>query len=435
MLVVISDLHFTDGTTSNRAGGRDLFNVNPGAFRLFLSKIADTIERRRQKPGVAIKEVRFVYDGDIFDPLRTHLWFPINKKERPWSLPLNSAKVGKHAKDILTSILSNGDNAESLAWLSGKHPQFDEIWKVGAAIKRVYVPGNHDRILNLYPECRQLIHEHLLGRPGKTQRFRNTYLDQEHEALVMHGHEADSYNCEYGKNGEPRYDAVPIGDPMTTVLFSHMGRKAQSLAISKEAKERFNDIDNVRPTLSAIRYVQDIVKDYDIGEQVNRMVLDIVKEFKGLEYYREWNRKHDRFGLGYDEADKLQTALRAIEFLGTAVPAGLLEKLASLVGRDVYGQFAYARLKASEGTGLRYCILGHTHEPLHKPLFRQKKGNHEHHYLNTGTFRTTFAQTHDREDFLRLQRLSFVIIYGPREFSAKQKVPVYELWAGLRMHH
>jgi hypothetical protein len=59
----------------------------------------------------------------------------------------------------------------------------------------------------------------------------------------------------------------------------------------------------------------------------------------------------------------------------------------------------------------------------------------EKHYLNCGTFRTTFGQTHDGQDFLRFQRMSFVIIYGPREYDADVNIPVYEMWSGLRLHH
>ena len=43
---------------------------------------------------------------------------------------------------------------------------------------------------------------------------------------------------------------------------------------------------------------------------------------------------HDKWNLRYDEADKVQTALRAVKLLGTAVPAGLLEKLASFLSDE-----------------------------------------------------------------------------------------------------
>ena len=84
---------------------------------------------------------------------------------------------------------------------------------------------------------------------------------------------------------------------------------------------------------------------------------------------------------------------------------------------------------------IRYCVFGHTHEPLHVPLYKDEDLKMEKHYLNTGTFRTTFSQTYDKELFIRFQRMSYVIIYGPHEYAKSEVTPMYEMWSGLRMHH
>lgn len=430
MLVFISDLHFTDGTTSNWQGGKDLFNIDPRAFKLFICRIVDIVKRHEN-----IKKVHFIFNGDIFDPLRSYAWFDIDESEQPWSIPLKSDDVGAHMRKILADIIQNPNNSVSLQWLSGTHEEFNEIWNLDVAIKRTYIPGNHDRTANIYPECREMIYRYLLNMPGKKQPFKNKFLDQEHQTLAMHGHEADAFNCEYDRKGSPVYKDVPIGDAMTTVLFANVGRRAQTLSIPRAAKMRFKDIDNVRPSLAAVRYVQDIIKDFGIERKVDKMIKGIVNEFEDLKFYDEWTDKHDRFNIGYDEADKLQTALRAIKLLGSSVPAGMLEKLAGFFKDTSYQQFAYKRLTSIVGADLRYCILGHTHEPLHVPVTLDSERGLEKHYLNTGTFRTTFMQTYDEEDFLRLQRMSFVIIYGPKEYSIDQNVPVYEMWSGLRMRN
>lgn len=46
MIVVISDLHFTDGSTSNWKDGIDQFNVSPQAFRLLIASVSGLIQRR-----------------------------------------------------------------------------------------------------------------------------------------------------------------------------------------------------------------------------------------------------------------------------------------------------------------------------------------------------------------------------------------------------
>ncbi|MBW1720955.1 MAG: metallophosphoesterase [Deltaproteobacteria bacterium] len=427
MLVIVSDLHFTDGTTSNWKDGEDLFNVRPKAFELFVTKISDILSRREKSP----RKVTFLYNGDIFDLLRTTAWFDV--KDRPWSVPLDKKKVYARCHTILEEILRK--NEESISWLSGDHPHFQEAWRVDAEIERIYVPGNHDRIINLYEPCRKQVYRKLLGKRER-RRFANFYMDQDfHQTLVMHGHESDPFNCEYDKMGNPDYNAVPIGDPLTTELFARIAYEAGKLPIPEEAKARFKDIDNVRPTLATVRYVQDIINDFSIGDKVKDVLGKVVGDFEDLEFYRQWKRRHDRFNLGFDEADKLEWALRAVRLLGPSVPAGLLEKLAALVRDDSCEKLAKRRVEDVRGGNLRYCVMGHTHEPLHVPLCVDERLNMERHYLNCGTFRTTFSQTYDKQEFLRFQRMSFVIVYGPGEYRPDEERPLYEMWSGLRMHH
>jgi hypothetical protein len=435
MLVVISDLHFTDGTTSNWKGKEDLFNVSPRAFKLLFGKISDIIERKNG----AISKVTFVYNGDIFDPLRTHVWFKAPKSKRPWSIPLKKTEVYGRTHKILTDTIRHND--EALAWLSGTHGDFcKEAWHVDTKIDRIYIPGNHDRIINLCKRSRKLVRQSLLGqsRPSGDPQFKNFHMDSLHQSLVMHGHESDPFNCEFDNQGRPKYQAVPIGDPMTTMLFARLGYEADKLPIPRQAKQRFKDLDNVRPPLAGIRYIQDIIRDFNIGKKVDKMIQDVVDEFEKLPFYKSWQKKHDRWNIGFDEADKLQFALRATKLLGTSLPTGLLERLAAFLRDDSCEKWATRKLKDVLATDIRYCVLGHTHEPLHIPLCVDKKQDMqdiEKHYLNSGTFRPTFASTFDKQDFLRFQRMSFVIIYAPYEHDPSIGVPAYEIWSGLRMRH
>ena len=117
------------------------------------------------------------------------------------------------------------------------------------------------------------------------------------------------------------------------------------------------------------------------------------------------------------------------------MPAGLLEKLAAFLRDDSCQKLAKKHLERVLGRNIRYCVFGHTHEPLHVPLFIDDELKMEKHYLNTGTFRTTFSQTFDKQVFMRFQRMSYVIIYGPKEYALTEEIPMYEAWSGLRMHH
>ena len=103
MLVIIIDLHFTDGTTSNWIGDKDLFNINPDALKLFFGKISNIIARRKSVP-----KVTFIYNGDIFDSLQTYLWFEAPETERPWSIPFEKDKVYQRCNNIIERG-GNGD--------------------------------------------------------------------------------------------------------------------------------------------------------------------------------------------------------------------------------------------------------------------------------------------------------------------------------------
>jgi len=117
----------------------------------------------------------------------------------------------------------------------------------------------------------------------------------------------------------------------------------------------------------------------------------------------------------------------------TSLPPGLLEKLANFLKDESCQKLALRQLRSVLGGGLLYCVFGHTHDPVHIPLY--VADGMERHYLNSGTFRATFSQTFDEREFLRFQRMSFVIIYGPNEYDPNEDIPMYDMWSGLRMHH
>jgi len=446
MLAIISDLHFTDGTTSNwgsdprcPGGRRDLFNVSPKAFRLFFSDIAEIVGR-----GNGIRKVKMIYAGDIFDLLRTTAWFDAPQSALPWSVPLAPAKLEAECGALLDKIIEN--NAKALAWLSGVEvapgtgalrpfAELAAIWPKDVALERVYLPGNHDRLVNLFPSLRARVWSRLLGRGGEAKEFSNQYRDPDgHETFVMHGHESDPFNCEFTADGRPDYAAIPIGEPMTTCLFTRLGYEAELRKMSPEIVARLREVDNVRPTLASIRFVQDMIRRARIGKEMTSLIDRVVSEFQGLEFYKRWHKAHDRWNLGPDEADQLALALRAIQLLGTHLPVGLMEKACGLASDDSCQALALKCLRNPVAVGETHCVLGHTHEPAHTPLMVDDKGVQKH-YLNSGTFRATLTKAFSGDSFVEFQRMSWVVIYGPDEFQPGERRPMYEMWSGLRRHN
>ena len=90
MLVFISDLHFADGTAGEH-------NIRPKAFEYFFQDLIGIAEDERN----AIKEIKLVFLGDIFDLLRTWDWFKHPPSERPWRTKNNNPAKEKQEEAAL----------------------------------------------------------------------------------------------------------------------------------------------------------------------------------------------------------------------------------------------------------------------------------------------------------------------------------------------
>jgi hypothetical protein len=113
MLVIVSDLHLTNGTTGLR--------MPVGAFRTFRQRLEDMAfdaSKRDEDTYQPVQEIDLLLLGDIFDLLRTTQWNQETAGEagfaRPWSDPDQPALATK-VEHIVDSICLQ--NAESLALL------------------------------------------------------------------------------------------------------------------------------------------------------------------------------------------------------------------------------------------------------------------------------------------------------------------------------
>jgi hypothetical protein len=248
MLIFISDLHFVDGTAGEH-------NVPADAFRLFFEEIAETADWLIQD-GRKIDEMKVVFLGDIFDLLRTEMWFDYPESERPWGN--DQKKIETNANTILDAILKK--NKTTFDLLSGNLKKEFNLPKEPV---RIYVPGNHDRLCNKYQSLRDKVCQSL-GLPSRTTPFDHFFQDVNYGVFARHGHEYDKFNYEGSISyNYPDYMRVPIGDPITTELVAKLPWKImQNSKIRKlPKKERealrrnFQGIENVRPYSALIEWL------------------------------------------------------------------------------------------------------------------------------------------------------------------------------------
>ncbi|MBW2121489.1 MAG: hypothetical protein JRH07_06525 [Deltaproteobacteria bacterium] len=428
MLVLISDLHFTDGTAGKH-------NVPADAFRIFFRAVAGTAKRLKRAGG-KIREIKIVFLGDIFDLLRTETWFEHPVSERPWGG--DSEGIEKNAATILDGIIK--ENQDAFGLLGG---DLKREFGLPSEPERIYVPGNHDRLCDRYQTLRDRVCDCLnIPRRGSLP-FEHYFEDVDYGVFCRHGHEYDQFNYEGGLSYEyDEYMRVPIGDPITTELISRLPRvlkgKIESLPLTAEEKGRlvrnFRDIDNVRPFSAVLEWLlYQVKRNLSLKEMIEVSVDEVIGKFNNLDFVRAWYRHHDRWTDWCDEADKIQSVLWLYEhfraFPSHRLLAHLMQIKRRLSERDDFLEAAYREYLHLDSR-ISYVVYGHTHEPRRVLLdvVENERGRKEHFYLNTGTWRVTHQKATKGPGFMSLKNMTWVAFYKKEERGTD--FPSFETWTG-----
>lgn len=439
MLIFISDLHFSDGTAGEH-------NIPSRAFDYFF----DDIVSIANKPTNNIKEIKLVLLGDIFDLLRTENWFGYPPEERPWGHREPAMEV--HAQTIFDAVADHPENRRSLERLRHGLKRLGKECPLKYEPRLIYLPGNHDRLVNKYSSLRVKICECLGIRRewhNPAQPFPHTHEDLAYGVFARHGHEFDGFNYEgEGDFTEEDYLRVPIGDPITTELLSRLPYELDLILeargfspdLRRQVKDNFQALDEVRPLGAVIEWLLYRVKQqpediiHDIQEAVEEAIDAVVANFRRLSFVKNWYAAHDQWSDPVDEADLVQTFL----LLLTKIKFSHLEKLMPLLEKVKAQEFFLKDhlLEAAPGEysqldpRIRYVVYGHTHDALAAPLRSLPSAPTplERVYLNTGTWRTRHHRAYQDDSFISWKNLTYVIFY--REGEREATAPVFETWTG-----
>ena len=426
MLIFISDLHFVDGTAGEH-------NIPTDAFKIFFEDIAGKANWLI-KEGRPIEEIKLVFLGDIFDLLRTEMWFDNPEDERPWGS--DEQKIEANAKTIFDAIIKK--NRSTFDLLGG---DLKADFGLPVEPETIYIPGNHDRLCNKYQSLRDKVCD-CLGIPPRTTPFDHNFQDVNYGVFARHGHEYDKFNYEGSISyGNEDYMRVPIGDPITTELVAKLPWKLMKKKeikklpkIEREALMRnFQEIENVRPLSAVIEWLlYQVKKNLKLKEAIENTVDEVIKEFNKLTFVKKWYNHHDKWYDFIDEADKIQSVL----FLLEKFKLFPLEKLMPLLDkvRKHFANDEHIEAAASEYAHLdnriRYVVYGHTHDPLQAALrvVEEPVGPKEHVYLNSGTWRTRYYKSKKGLSFIGWKNLSYVVFYKNEE--RELNTPTFETWTG-----
>jgi UDP-2,3-diacylglucosamine pyrophosphatase LpxH len=459
MLVIISDLHLTDGTSGE--------TIKEGAFRVFRSRLRDLAydaSWRLDGSYKPIEELDILLLGDILDVIRSTQWLAAKRGEpgyvRPWDDPHSELFIGK-VRAINAEILKR--NSTSLAVLrtlndgetitippataAGKPARVewepDTPGRVPVKVRLHYMVGNHDWFYHLpgpaYDAIRQSVVEAMGLSNSAQQPFPHDPTEspllqtiyRQHRLFARHGDIFDPYNYEGDRNISSLGDAVVIDllNRFSTEVMARLGE-----VLPQPCIDGLKEIDNVRPTLIAPVWVNAILqrtcKDQGYVRQVKQIWDHLVDEFIDLPFVRA----HDSKTNPLDSVDKLEWVLKFSKGVSpqfaSKVVTWIQDKLAR--GGSTSYQTGLTEAVFKDRTA-RYIVNGHTHHYEIVPLdtyysnLRGKYANQM--YFNSGTWR----QVHElakanplEQEFIGHHVMTYLAFFKDDERRGRP----FEAWSG-----
>ncbi|MEH7094147.1 hypothetical protein [Neobacillus vireti] len=449
MLIFISDLHLSDQTAGRH-------QLESATFRDIFRELAYQAKEAVSPFKPQEQDLKIILLGDIFDLIRTELWFTqkdtsevINLKDRPWGNP--SEKTEEIAADILNKIIK--ENKEIFSILSGKE------WETLGFPKKpeiIYIQGNHDRLCNVYPSLRKTVID-LLGLQDHMpiEPFPNYFKAEEYGVFARHGHEWDPFNFEGDYQTQNNYYKTPIGDVIACEIASKLpievGKRLQNTHLPEkdilQICNNFRNLFDVRPLSAIIPWLSFQVLRYDkygekVQQAINSAFRHVGEEFKEIEFVKDWIKKNDQFLNPLDNGDLIQllgTVLKTFNVGNYEWKLKFFEKVDQVKRLWSQDQYLLGAKKDFErlSNHYSYVLYGHTHIPFQIPIDvindKESLKLTEQVYLNTGTWRPSFLQALSGTGFSTWNHLTYTTIYKPGEIMDGQVVtmPTFNTWTGF----
>jgi UDP-2,3-diacylglucosamine pyrophosphatase LpxH len=459
MLVILSDLHLTDGTSGE--------TIKEGAFRVFRSRLRELAYDASWRADGRYKPIELVdvlLLGDIFDVIRSTQWLTAPGGGlgyvRPWDDPYSPAFIDK-VRSINQAILQH--NAASLAVLkslnngrtitippataSGQAASVD--WepdspeRVPVQVRLHYMIGNHDWFYHLrggdYDQIRQSVIEaigltNLAGEPFPHDPAESSTLQalfKQHRMFARHGDIFDPYNY------EGQRDAASLGDAVVVDLLNRFSIEVMEQVgfdLPPECIDGLKEIDNVRPTLIAPVWVNHILlrtcRDQALIAKVKQVWDNLADDFVNLPFVRA----RDSATNPFESVDKLEWVLK----FSKGVSPQFASQLVTWIQEKLFQSYSTSYENALQEPAYldrtaRFIVHGHTHHHEIVPLdiyhsnLRSRFINQM--YLNSGTWRRVHelakAKPMDQK-FLGYHVMTYLAFFKDDERRGRP----FESWSG-----
>ncbi|MCS7011157.1 MAG: hypothetical protein N2049_11615 [Anaerolineales bacterium] len=452
MLIIISDLHLTDGTCGQ--------SISPAAFRLFVDRLRELVQRASHRKGGRyhpLEEVNIVLLGDILDVQHSTLW--LKHKDgaptsiRPWS-EVHEPEFIRTVDEITEDILKHNERSIRLlknltttgAFLSlppanreGQPARF-ALRSVPVRVNLYYMVGNHDWFYHLsgkeFERIRDKVRQALglANPPGPFphQSFELTPLDttlQAHGVYAQHGDLYDDFNYDhrYGR------DHAALGDAFAVEVINRFPVRVEEEmkdAIPPALVTALRELVNVRPALAAPLWISGQLQQNNVELSIQKRLKAIWNDLGSDFLKNPFVREYDRL-LKLDVVDGLE----ALFGLTSVISFEDLNKLVLWIRKRFWregltlAQHAL-REKAFLNKTAQYIVYGHSHHHEVVPLdyVRTASGMSSQMYLNSGTWHTYFdlaIHKPKEQKFIPYQVLSYLVFYREDEHQGRR----YETWS------
>lgn len=445
MLVIISDLHLTDGTSGP--------TLPPGAFQVFTEQLQDLALRaswrsdHRYRP---IERIDLVLLGDILDVTNSARWLagstrPWTPAEHPQQIETISGIVGDildhnaEALKILRAMAVEGTIRLPLASLSGEPVFGAEGQPVPVRIH--YMVGGRDWYFHLpqsdYDAVRRQVAQHMGLATRFDQPFPHEPGGSEELLDVLRGHRVF---CRHGEIFDPIHFpedrcAASVGDALAVELIARFNGEIQErLAdqLTPTALWNLGEIHHVQPLLLAPVFIEGVLERHCPGSatrtEIKRLWDRLVDDVLSLELVGQQDRWR-QFNL----TDGLEQSLKFSKRISKGWPARTRQWLQELRGvtSESYCQHALTESEFRNRRA-RHVVYGHTHQVELTPLEASYADGYvlSQVYYNTGTWRRVYRQTMSafvEHEFIPTDAVSFHAFFQGDERHGRPS----ESWTGM----
>lgn len=444
MLVIISDLHLTDGTTGTTISAAAFED-----FRVRLQELAADASHRARGRYEPIEAIDLVLLGDVFDLIRSTRWSNPGVTIRPWEHHTRPDELAAQIEDITKAVLKKNEGALSIlrACSTGEAIRVAEApdgpEEAPVPVRIHYMVGNHDWFYHLpgpaFDVIRTTVNE-AMGLSNDAGPYphdaeesdRLMEIFEGHRVYARHGDRYDSLNYEE----EQGRDGATLGDALVVELinrFPHEVRRRLS-GLPAPFLDGLDELANVRPSLIVPVWIDALVNTSDLTKGQENEVKGIWNELADAVVELPFVRERDRLFV-LDEVDALEATLH----LSSRFSFGDIARIVTFIQERFWkGGASFARHALKEPAYREgradHIVYGHTHHFEVVPLNRRRDGQGQlvnQLYFNSGTWHAIHERTREsgsvmEPHFVPFHVMTYLAFFRDGERSGR----AFETWSG-----